>query len=171
MPILFSHPSSLEHDTGYGHPERPDRIRAIERRLEARDRLGWEPREAPAAELEQLLAVHPREHVDAVRELSERGGAFDLDTPLSPGSYEAALHAAGGACALVESLVGGGEQVGFSALRPPGHHCERARAMGFCLFANVSVAARHALDSLWRQPCAGARLGRAPRQRDERDLP
>ena len=84
----------------------------------------------------------------AVRELSERGGAFDLDTPLSPGSYEAALHAAGGACALVESLVGGGEQVGFSALRPPGHHCERARAMGFCLFANVSVAARHALDSL-----------------------
>ena len=148
MPVIFSHPASLEHDTGYGHPERPDRIRAIEQRLGARDWLGWERREAPSADPEQLLAVHPQEHVDRVRELSERGGAFDLDTPLSPGSYEAALRAAGGACALAEALVSGGERVGFSALRPPGHHCERAQAMGFCLFANVSIAARHALDSL-----------------------
>jgi acetoin utilization deacetylase AcuC-like enzyme len=148
VPVIFSHPASLEHDTGYGHPERPDRIRAIEQRLGAREWLGWERREAPRADPEQLLAVHPQEHVDRVRELSERGGAFDLDTPLSSGSYEAALRAAGGACALVEALVSGGECVGFSALRPPGHHCERAQAMGFCLFANVSIAARHALDSL-----------------------
>ena len=148
MPVIFSHPASLEHDTGYGHPERPDRIRAIEQRLDRRDWLGWERREAPAAELEQLLAVHPGEHVERVRELSASGGAFDLDTPLSAGSYEAALRAAGGACSLVETLMSGGERVGFSALRPPGHHCERARAMGFCLFATVSIAARHALDSL-----------------------
>jgi acetoin utilization deacetylase AcuC-like enzyme len=82
-----------------------------------------------------------------VREMSAREGAFDLDTPTSKGSWEAALHAAGGACALAEALMGG-ERVGFSALRPPGHHAERSRAMGFCLFGNVSIAARHALDSL-----------------------
>ena len=87
-------------------------------------------------------------YLDRIDALVVTGGAFDLDTPLSQGSYEAALHAAGGACALVESLASGGERVGISALRPPGHHCERARAMGFCLFANVSVAARHSLDSL-----------------------
>jgi acetoin utilization deacetylase AcuC-like enzyme len=148
VPVFFSHPSSLEHDTGYGHPERVDRMHAITAELERRDWLGFERREAPAVELDQLLAVHPREHVEAVRETSARGGAFDLDTPTSQGSWDAALHAAGGACALVEALLGDGERVGFSALRPPGHHAESRRAMGFCLFANVSVAARHALDSL-----------------------
>jgi len=71
-----------------------------------------------------------------------------MDTPTSPGSYEAALRAAGGACALAEALLTGGERTGFSALRPPGHHAEWSRAMGFCLFANVAIAARHALDSL-----------------------
>ena len=148
MPVYFSHPSSLEHDTGYGHPERADRIRAIEAELERRDWLGFERREAPEVELERLLAVHPMDYVEAVREISARAGAFDLDTPTSEGSWAAALHAAGGACALVEALVAGGERVGFSALRPPGHHAERARAMGFCLFANVAVAARHAIDEL-----------------------
>jgi acetoin utilization deacetylase AcuC-like enzyme len=148
VPVLFSHPSSLEHDTGYGHPERADRIRAIDAELQRRDWLGFERREAPPVDVERLLAVHPAEYVDSVRETSARGGAFDLDTPTSPGSWEAALHAAGGACALVEALLAGGERVGLSVARPPGHHAERARAMGFCLFANVSVAARYALDSL-----------------------
>jgi acetoin utilization deacetylase AcuC-like enzyme len=123
-------------------------MHAIGAELERRDWLGFERREAPRATEEQLLAVHTPEHVSAVRETSEREGAFDLDTPTSSGSWEAALHAAGGACALVEALLGGGERAGFSILRPPGHHAERSRAMGFCLFANVSVAARHALDSL-----------------------
>jgi acetoin utilization deacetylase AcuC-like enzyme len=86
--------------------------------------------------------------VEQVREFSERGVPFDMDTPTSPGSYEAALRAAGGACALVESLLSGGERTGFSCLRPPGHHAETARAMGFCLFANAAIAARHALDAL-----------------------
>jgi acetoin utilization deacetylase AcuC-like enzyme len=148
VPVYFRHPSSLEHDTGIGHPERADRIRAVEAELERRNWLGYERREAPRASEEQLLAVHTREHVDAVRRLSARAGAFDLDTPTSEGSWEAGLHAAGGACALVEALLGGGERVGFSALRPPGHHADRARAMGFCLLANLAVAARHALDSL-----------------------
>jgi acetoin utilization deacetylase AcuC-like enzyme len=147
-PLLFSHPSSLEHDTGYGHPERADRIRAIEAELERRGWLGWERRESPRAELDRVLAVHPQSHVDQVRELSERGGAFDLDTPTSRGSCEAALRGAGGACALVEALMRGEAPTGFSIARPPGHHAERARAMGFCLFNNVAIAARHALDDL-----------------------
>jgi acetoin utilization deacetylase AcuC-like enzyme len=147
VPVYLSHQSSLEHETGFGHPERVDRIRAIEAELERRDWLGYERRQAPAASIEQLTAVHPPEYVDMVRETSARAGAFDLDTPTSEGSWEAALHAAGGACALAEALLDG-EPVGFAGLRPPGHHAETARAMGFCLFANVSIAARHALDSL-----------------------
>ena len=148
MPPFFRHPSSLDHDTGPGHPERADRIRALEAELEPRNWLGWEPREAPRASEEQLLRVHPPDYVALVAEMSSRSAAFDADTPTSTGSYEAALRAAGGACALVEALAGGGERTGFSALRPPGHHAEHARAMGFCLFATVAVAARHALDSL-----------------------
>ena len=148
MPVYLRHASSLEHDTGFGHPERAERIRALEAELERRDWLGWERRDAPSASEEQLLAVHTAEHLRAVRELSAREGAFDLDTPLSDGSWQAALHAAGGACALVDALLSAGERTGFAALRPPGHHAERARAMGFCLFSNVAVAARHALDSL-----------------------
>jgi acetoin utilization deacetylase AcuC-like enzyme len=146
--VFFSHPASLEHDTGYGHPERAERMNAIEAELRRRDWLGYERREAPRATLDQLLAVHPQEHVDAVRETSARAGAFDLDTPTSQGSWEAALRAAGGACALTDSLLSEGERFGFSALRPPGHHAESARAMGFCLFGSVAIAARHALDAL-----------------------
>jgi acetoin utilization deacetylase AcuC-like enzyme len=145
--VYFSHPSSLEHDTGPGHPERADRIRAIEAELDGRDWIGFERREAPAVTTKQLLAVHPKSYIELVQETCARSGAFDLDTPTSAGTWEAALHAAGGACALAEALLGG-ERVGFSALRPPGHHAEQSRAMGFCLFANVSIAARHALDSL-----------------------
>jgi acetoin utilization deacetylase AcuC-like enzyme len=148
MPPFFRHDSSLEHDTGFGHPERADRIRAIEGELDSREWLGWERVEAPAATEEQLLRVHPAEYVQSVRGHSERSEAFDLDTPTSPGSYEAALRAAGGACALAEALLAGGERTGFSCLRPPGHHAERATAMGFCLFGNVAIAARHALDAL-----------------------
>ena len=99
--------------------------------------------------MEQLTAVHPAAYVEAIREVSESGGgALDPDTVASAGSYEAALHAAGGACAMVDALVGGETGVAFSALRPPGHHAEPTVAMGFCLFANVAIAARHALDTL-----------------------
>ena len=111
MPPYFSHPSSLEHDTGLGHPERADRIRAIEAELERRDWCGFERREAPAATTKQLLAVHPKSYLELVRETCDRGGAFDLDTPTSPGSWEAALHGAGGACALAEALLAGEQAV------------------------------------------------------------
>jgi acetoin utilization deacetylase AcuC-like enzyme len=96
-----------------------------------------------------LRAVHPATYIDEVRFMSERGGgAFDSDTIASEGTYEAALHAAGGAVALVDALVAGEAPVGFSGLRPPGHHAEPRVAMGFCFFNNVAVAARYALDSL-----------------------
>jgi acetoin utilization deacetylase AcuC-like enzyme len=145
VPVYFSHPSSLEHDTGLGHPERADRIRAIEAELERRDWLGYERRDAPAVTTEQLLAVHPKPYIERVRETCARSGAFDLDTPTSDGTWDAALHAAGGACALVQALLAG-EPAGFSVARPPGHHAEHSRAMGFCLFANIAIAARHALS-------------------------
>jgi acetoin utilization deacetylase AcuC-like enzyme len=163
VPLLLRHPSSLDHDTGPGHPERAERMRAIDALLESRGMLGrahpaepgasrtalgWDVQEAPRATEEQLLRVHPRGYVERVREMSARSAPFDLDTPTSPGSYEAALRGAGGACALAEALLQGGVQTGFSVLRPPGHHAEPERAMGFCLFASVAIAARHALDAL-----------------------
>jgi acetoin utilization deacetylase AcuC-like enzyme len=141
-------PTSLRHDTG-AHPERADRIPAIEAELAERDWAGLERIEAPAAGEELLLAVHSREHLDAIRAIVERGGgAIDLDTVTSPGSWEAAMHSAGGAARMVDLLVGErSHEAGFCGLRPPGHHAERARAMGFCLFNNVSVAARRARDA------------------------
>ena len=146
-PLFFRHASSLEHDTG-GHPERAERLRAIERELEARDWLGYELREPSPVPVERLYAVHTERHVERVREHSRDGRAFDLDTPVSPGSWNAALYSAGGACALAEELLAGRAPTGFSAMRPPGHHATPNGAMGFCLFCNVAVAARHALDSL-----------------------
>jgi acetoin utilization deacetylase AcuC-like enzyme len=145
-PLYLRHPSSLGHDTG-AHPERPDRIRALEAGLEARDRLGWRVRDAPPASEDRLLAVHTPDHLERVREACERGESLDPDTPVVPASWDAALHAAGGACALVDALLGGDAPTGFAALRPPGHHAEPDRAMGFCLFSNVAVAARHALGA------------------------
>ena len=146
-PLLFRHPASLGHDTG-AHPERAERIRALEAALEERDWLGYEVREAPAADEEQLLRVHSLEHLESVREHCRAGRPFDLDTPVGPGSWEAALRSAGAAVALAEALLRGEAPTGFCATRPPGHHAEPDRAMGFCLFSNVAVAARHALAAL-----------------------
>lgn len=145
--VYLSHPSSLAHDTG-SHPERAARIVAIERELERRDWLGLERQEAPVVDADTLAGVHPHRYVRAIDELcAAGGGAIDADTVVVEASYEAALRAAGGAVRLVDLLMSGEARTGFSALRPPGHHAESARAMGFCLFNNVAVAARHALDA------------------------
>ena len=150
--LYFSHPSSLEHDPRQGlpgHPENPGRLRAIEAALADRDWLGWERREAPAAREEELVLVHPREHVQRIRDLCRSGGGvIDADTFAGERSYEAALHAAGGACAMTRALLAGEAEVGFCALRPPGHHAEPERAMGFCLFDSVAVAAALAIAEL-----------------------
>ena len=145
-PVLFRHPSSLEHDTG-AHPENARRIVAIERALTERDWLGWDVRESPAATREQIERVHPARHVDRIEALCRRGGGMiDLDTLVSPGSFEAARHAAGGAVAMVDALLDGrGVRCAASLHRPPGHHAEPEQAMGFCLFGNVAIGATHAL--------------------------
>jgi len=145
-PLYFRHPSSLEHDTG-PHPEGPGRIPAIERAMEARDWLGFELRDAPEATMQQIERVHPDRYVAHIRQACERGVALDPDTITSPGSWSAALHAAGGAVAMVDALLGGEAELGFCGLRPPGHHAETSTAMGFCLFGNIAIAARHALET------------------------
>jgi acetoin utilization deacetylase AcuC-like enzyme len=149
-PLYFSHPACLEHETPAGHPERPARISAIESSLAERGWLGYEVREAPPASHEMLVAVHSAEYVDAVRSMSDNGGgAFDEENMISEGSYHAAAHASGAACAMVEALLAeGGARVGFCATRPPGHHARRDVTSGFCVFNHVAVASRHALDSL-----------------------
>jgi acetoin utilization deacetylase AcuC-like enzyme len=118
----------------------------MESELESRGWLGLERREAPEADRASVTAVHPDAYVDAIRAASEAGGGYlDADTILSPGSYRAAMHAAGGACAMVDELLAGNAPFAFCGMRPPGHHAERATAMGFCLFNNVAIAAQHAL--------------------------
>jgi acetoin utilization deacetylase AcuC-like enzyme len=109
------------------------------------DWLGWEVRQAPEATPAQLSGIHPPEYVEAVRAHCEASRSFDADTPVVPSSWQAALRAAGAACALADALLDGDAPTGFCGLRPPGHHAEPARAMGFCLFSNVAVAAQHAL--------------------------
>jgi acetoin utilization deacetylase AcuC-like enzyme len=146
-PVFIHHPSSLEHDTG-PHPEQPARMLAIERELAARDWLGFSRVASPAVSRAALTAVHPESYVMGIEQLCARGGgAIDFDTVVSERSCEAALHAAGGAVALVDLLLDGEAETGFSAHRPPGHHASRARAMGFCLFNNVAVGASHALQA------------------------
>jgi acetoin utilization deacetylase AcuC-like enzyme len=131
------------------HPDTPARLEAIERRLSRAGWLGWERRPAPQASEEELQLVHSRRHVEAIRELSASGGgAIDPDTYVGPASYRAALHSAGGACAMARALLAGEAPVGFCALRPAGHHAEPERAMGFCLFDSVAIAAELAIREL-----------------------
>ena len=148
-PAYVHHPLSLAHDTG-SHPERAARIVAIEAELARHDWLGMTRIEAPRVATETLTAVHPVRHMRAIDELcalAPPARFIDGDTIVSEDSYEAALHAAGGAVLLVDLLLSGEAPTGISALRPPGHHAEPLRAMGFCLFNSIAVAARHALDA------------------------
>lgn len=145
--LLFTHLACLRHDPGEGHPECPDRLRAVLRALDAGEFTELIRAEAPLATVEQLLRVHPAGYVDAIigiRPEGEERVALDADTVMSAGSAEAALRAAGAAVAAVDAVCTGEVRRVFCATRPPGHHAEPNRPMGFCLFANAAVAARHA---------------------------
>ena len=148
-PLYFHHPTSLEHDPRQlspGHPDTPERLVVLEAALAERDWLGWERTLAPAATEEMLELVHTRRLVEGIRAMCERGGgAIDMDTYVGERSYDAALHAAGGAVAMTRALLDGEASVGFTGMRPSGHHAEAERAMGFCLFDNVAVAAAWAI--------------------------
>jgi acetoin utilization deacetylase AcuC-like enzyme len=150
--LYVQHPSSLEHDPRAvtpDHPDAPERIETIEAALSGAGWLGCERVEAPAARASELELVHAAEHVRSIRELCAAGGGqIDADTAVGEASYQAALHAAGGACAMVRALVEGRAETGFCGVRPSGHHAERDRAMGFCLFNNVAIAAELAIREL-----------------------
>ena len=145
--LLLSHRSCLLHDPGDYHPECPDRLRAVLKALEAEEFAHIVRDEAPEATHEQLCRVHPRNYVDAILAIRPEPGEsvpLDGDTVMGPGSAEAALRAAGAAVAGVDAVMRGEFRRAFCATRPPGHHAEPTRPMGFCFFANAVVAARHA---------------------------
>ncbi len=144
--LLYTHPACLGHDTGPGHPERPARLQAILAALEGPEFAALQRREAPLATPEDLMLAHPARHVTAVLEMIPSDGIsmLDGDTLVSPGSREAALRAAGAVVAAVDDVIAGVAANAFCAVRPPGHHAEPDRAMGFCLFNNVVVGARRA---------------------------
>ncbi len=146
---LFTHDDCLGHDTGPGHPETAGRLGAVLAALDHPDFAGLLRAAAPLAELGQLTQVHGRAYVEDVLGAAVAPGArlaLDPDTMLSPGSAAAALRAAGGAVAAVDAVMDGSARAAFVAVRPPGHHAEPSRAMGFCLFNSVAVAAHRARD-------------------------
>jgi len=144
--LLFSHPSAAEHDTGHGHPERADRIRAVLEALDAPEFECLVRREPPRAEKAALARVHGEDYIDALlNAVPQRGYVrIDADTVMSPASGEAALRAAGALVAAVDAVMAGEATTAFCAVRPPGHHAEPRRGMGFCLFNSVAIGALHA---------------------------
>ena len=143
--IVFSHADCARHVTPPGHPERVERLTAVEQGLSG---LGLMRRDCPVGAEEDVLRVHPKRYVERVRGAVPREGwvQLDGDTYLSPGSYDAAMRAVGGICAAVDAVVTGEAKTAFVAGRPPGHHAERETAMGFCLFGTVAIGAKRALD-------------------------
>ncbi len=142
---LITHEDCYGHVTPPGHPEQVARLDAILGRLESMDLMRVK---APLAADDDLLRVHPKSHIDAVRAAAPSEGwrSLDGDTHMSSGTLAAAYRAAGGVVRAVDVVLGGEAQNAFAAVRPPGHHAESETAMGFCFFGNVVVGARHALD-------------------------
>ncbi len=149
MPTAYiSHPDCLKHDMGADHPECPARLRAIEEELVASGLMPHLQRhDAPLATIEQLARVHGRQYIDAIRAAAPKQGLIhlDADTAMNPHTWNAALRAAGAAVLGVDLVMEGKAQSAFCAIRPPGHHAETGRAMGFCIFNNVAVGVAHAM--------------------------
>jgi acetoin utilization deacetylase AcuC-like enzyme len=144
--LLISHPACLDHVTPPGHPERPDRLRAVQQALED-ERFHILAREqAPMADADIVTLAHPLDYFEAIRSASPSEGMvrLDADTSMSPGSFEAALRAAGGAALAVDEVMNQKAANAFVATRPPGHHAETAKPMGFCFFNNAAIAVRYA---------------------------
>jgi len=144
---LFTHSACLAHDNGPSHPESPQRLRAVLSELGKADYAALISFEAPQATVEQIACVHDRAYIEEILTSVPRAGHVQLepDTSLSPGSGEAALRAAGAVIAAVDEVMSGKIKNAFCAVRPPGHHAERATVMGFCLFNNIAIGAAHAL--------------------------
>jgi acetoin utilization deacetylase AcuC-like enzyme len=144
--LLLTHEACLGHDPGLSHPESPARLKAVLEALSAPAFAKLARREAPKASLEQIALVHPGDFAPRVLALVPKQGyaSIDADTVISPGSGEAALRAAGACIAAVDAVMKGEAKNAFCAVRPPGHHAEPDRAMGFCLFNNAAIAALHA---------------------------
>jgi acetoin utilization deacetylase AcuC-like enzyme len=145
---LFTHSSSADHITPPGHPEQVDRHHAVTAALGVPGFAALDRREAPICDEADILRCHPQSYVDLISDAIPENGsrALDADTHVSPGSLQAAQRAVGGCCAAVDAVIAGEVTNAFVAMRPPGHHAETARAMGFCLFGNVAIAAKRALD-------------------------
>jgi acetoin utilization deacetylase AcuC-like enzyme len=144
--LILGHPACLAHDPGPGHPESPARLAAVLRALDGLDPDKWVLREAPCASPEQLALAHDRAHVARVLGAVPREGHAYLDheTVVCPASGEAALRAAGAVIAAVDAVLADEAANAFCAVRPPGHHAGRARAMGFCVFNSIAIGALHA---------------------------
>jgi acetoin utilization deacetylase AcuC-like enzyme len=144
--LLLTHSAGLGHDMGRGHPERPDRLRAIERVLENERFQSLIREQAPFGERAAVIRVHPEAYFDAIEHAAPREGIvqLDADTAMSPGTWAAVMHAVGGATRAVDEVMTGLVDNAFVAMRPPGHHAERATPMGFCFFNQAAIAARHA---------------------------